>query len=225
MRRFLGRPSTAWAIGVVLPLAMLLLDPTVFRGGEGMRPFLGGARPFGYAAIAAGMALTAVDLLSRRGKAAVAGALAAAALFSAGLGLLLLPLSAIGLLAMGIGLLGFSPFLCAAVLGYRACSAFGGAPLRHRTAHAALGFGLFFIGCAGTQSVADGVWDRAVAEIRSDDPRASLAGAERLRRWSVLLDADGLADAWRAEPDLAKKERIAAAYLRLTGRSLEYAAD
>lgn len=224
MRQFLGKPSTAWAIGVVLPLAMVLFDPIVFRGSGNVLsdpPMLGAARPYCYAAIGAGMALTAFDLLSRRAKAAVAGALAAASLFAGGLGLLLLPFSLAGILAMGLGLLGLTPFLCSAVLGYRAVQAFRGEPARHREAHAAAGFGLFFIACAGVQRGTSAVWERAVAEIRSDDPGLSHAGAERLTRWSVLLDAKQLVEPWRGERDPAKKERIAAAYRRLTGETLE----
>lgn len=223
MRQLLGKPSTAWAIGVVLPVAMVLLDPIVFRGsglGAG-QPLLAGARPFGYMAIATGMALVLYDLLRGRPHAAVAGALAAAAAFSAGLGVILLPFSLAGILLFGMGLLGLSPFFCAAVLGYRAVGAYRGAPPLHRTAHAAVGFGLFFIACSAVQRGATGVWERAVAEIRSSDPAVSSAGAERLARWGVLLDAKQLADPWRAEPDLAKKERLAAAYRRLTGQSLE----
>lgn len=223
MRQFLGRRSTAWAIGVVLPLAMVLLDPIVFRGSgfSGGPPLLGGSRPFGYTAIAAGIALVIFDLLNRRAKGAAAGGLAAACVYSAGLGLILLPFSLMGAFIMGIGLLGLSHLLCAAVLGYRALQAFREAPLRHRTAHAAVAFGLFFISCSAVQRGATGVWERSVAEIRSNDPGLSNAGAERLYRWRFLLDANQLIDPWRAEPDLAGKERLAAAYRRLTGQSLE----
>lgn len=108
------------AVGAVIPILLLIFDPVVFRHtGLCVGPVLGGYATFGYLAIGLGSLTLAVWLLaaeSRRTLAApVAGVLLAGALFAGGVGVALVPVSIFGLLTVGIGILGFFPFLTAFV--------------------------------------------------------------------------------------------------------------
>jgi len=104
--------------GIVLPVACLVFDPVVFRGGFAGGPLLGPFKLFAYALIALEIAALGA-WLALRGRAGVwcgplGGVMTAGALFSLVVGVVLLPFSLLGLMFL-IGVLGFSPFLAALV--------------------------------------------------------------------------------------------------------------
>jgi hypothetical protein len=110
MKRWLDRPGVAWFFGVVVPIAIVVLDPAVFRSnmvGVGA-PVLGRFRTAGYVGIALGVAVMAAALLIQKRSALIAGMLAGGSLFAAALGAAILPLSLMGIVFFGIGLLGLS---------------------------------------------------------------------------------------------------------------------
>jgi hypothetical protein len=102
------------ALGVIMPVLCLILDPVVFRNllsiGQTM---LGSIRVFGYTSIALGIIALSLWLLLRNHlswlNAFLAGILFYGAFFALLLGVLILPFSVIGLLAL-VGVLGFTPF-------------------------------------------------------------------------------------------------------------------
>src|SRR5712692_4601939 len=80
--------------GIVAPILCVIYDPAVFRVEElGGRAIFVDYRLFCYAQIAVGIAALAFYLLTHRASALLAGILYAGALFSALLGLFMLPLT------------------------------------------------------------------------------------------------------------------------------------
>jgi len=218
---WLDREKTAWVAGVALPIAMVILDPAVFRSQVfGLVPFYGAVKPFGYVAIACGVAAVVRHLLSTGPSAFVAGCLAAGSVFAFGLGLALLPLTFMGTFFFGVGLLGFTPFLSAVVVGRRARMAYREDATRRRSIRFLVGFILFFGVCATVQWRATVALKSSVEAICSGQPEQAAAGTSRLERWQLLLDVDQLVRVWMAEKDLARRQRLTEAYQRVTGEDI-----
>ena len=123
-------------VGAIIPILLLIFDPVVFRNGELCQASaLQGDGLFAYLAIGLGiLALFGwlfIDTLKHNGTAFIAGILLTGALFAAGVGIAILPLSVFGLLAL-VGAFGFLPFFTAFVYFRNGVRAF-------RTAEAAPG--------------------------------------------------------------------------------------
>jgi len=221
MGRFLDRAAVRWTIGVGLPVAMILLDPAVFHSrifGVGM-PILGRVKPFCYVATAIAVSVAVLFLSRRRPSAFVSGIFGGSAVFATVLGCAILPFSALGILILGLGLLGFTPFLMAAVYSRLAKAAFppataGGRPLAAFT----LGVTVILGVSAGIQIAASGAMQESLADISAADVALAGRGVERLRRWSMILDLEPLIAAYVDETDPDRRARIASAYHELTGQ-------
>jgi len=116
-----GQVAFDVVLGIIVPVQCLILDPVVFRFHDGLMSGPGILQPFrifAYTSIGLGMlALSLWLLLGDRiqwASAFLAGVFLYGALFACLLGILLLPMSFIGLL-VGIGVLGFTPFLSSLV--------------------------------------------------------------------------------------------------------------
>jgi len=161
-RPLLQRPATAWWVGIIMPIGMVIADPAIFRGSAaGDGPELGAVMPGCYCAILLGMIALAYHLRARGPSAYLAGVLLAATLFATGLGLVMLPTSILGTLFAGIGVLGLSPFLTALVFGARTRLAFRDAPAEGRLPRFLFGFLLYAGVCALAQWRIDAVWARS----------------------------------------------------------------
>lgn len=219
-------------VGIVLPVACLVLDPFVFRDGwAGIGPLLGPLRLFAYALVALEIAALAA-WLALRNRAGVwtgplGGAMTAGALFSLLVGLLLLPFSVVGLMFL-IGLLGFSPFLAALVYwrngrrARRAAASFLTAGQRRWLPVAAGVLALALPALA--QLEVSRLVARSAAELAGADAARAASAARTLRvvGWAAGDDLDQLVWAYSNETDAARKERLARAYCDLTGRDIEY---
>ena len=131
-RTHFGRQAFCYVAGVVAPVLCLIFDPVVFRGYGGPAGGMFGVyRPGAYAFMAIEMTTMIAWLWSResfgQASAVGAGAMWAGAFYAIGLGLLMLPLSAIGLVAYGLGLLGFTPFFTGVAFAMQALLATGDA--------------------------------------------------------------------------------------------------
>lgn len=119
-RQFAGQPTREQiyfdiAGGIALPLFCLVLDPVIFQGGAPVDPLLGDYALFAYLVVFTEIVLLALALhvglqFSANAGAVVGGALIAGAAFSFVLGVVMLPLTLMGMLVI-IGFLGLSPFL------------------------------------------------------------------------------------------------------------------
>lgn len=94
------------AFGIILPIFAIALDPFVFQGVAAFSAWSGA----GYALVFSGAASMAYWLLTRRSSHFLAGLFAAYAFFTWLIGIVLFIPSVLGIMAMGIGLLGFIPF-------------------------------------------------------------------------------------------------------------------
>lgn len=218
---FLDSGAVAWFVGVAMPLTMVAVDPIVFRSTDmwGLSVY-GEFRPLGYSAIGCGTVAVAFHLLSRTPSPFLAGALAAGSVFAAVLGVALLPLSFLGAFFLGVGLLGLSPFVSSLVVGWRARMALRSVK-GQGLAPALLGFVAYFGLCAAAQWRASSVLDGVVRDVCSGRPELADAGIARLKRWRSLIEVEQLAVRWGREEDEERRQRLADAYQRLTGKSVE----
>src|SRR5260221_14757198 len=104
--------------GIIVPLFCAVADPAIFKGSLIGDAFLGAYKPFAYilglaSVVALGIWLS-IGRRSRLLSCLFSGLFLAGAIFSLAVGIILIPLSVVGL-AIGIGVLGFAPFLSAFV--------------------------------------------------------------------------------------------------------------
>jgi hypothetical protein len=166
------------------------------------------------------MALIAL-LTAGRAKAFIGGLMMAAAAFGALLGLAMLPFSLLGILFFGVGLLGLSPFVSAAVFAAYALRALEEGVGRHRLLHAIAGALSFVVICGGTQLAASHALRTSVDDIVSGRLRKQRIAEQRLSRWQFLLDMDQLVGVWQRQPDPAARQRLSDSFRAITGEDLE----
>jgi hypothetical protein len=219
--RFLQSRGAAWALGVATPPFMLFFDPVVFRSSMLGPALLGRYRPGCYVAIAAGVVAFMALLTAGRPKAFLAGVMIAAAGFGIVLGLAILPFSLLGILVMGIGLLGLSPFVTAVVFAAWSRRALAEGVGRFRLAQAIAGAVCFMATCGGAQLAASHVLQASVDDIVSGRLRKQRAAEQRLSRWQVLLDMDQFVAEWQRLSDPAAKQRLSDSFKAVTGEDLE----
>ncbi|HEX8722579.1 MAG TPA: hypothetical protein VF736_18325 [Pyrinomonadaceae bacterium] len=218
--------------GLVLPALCFAADPVVFRGWLlGGRGFYGRFQFYVYSVGAMELLALAAwlfpSLLGRRRPAVLAGVLLAGGVFSFGLGLLILPLSLLGLLVV-VGVLGFTPFVTGVVYlrnGLRAAAQCRteGALRAGTTAAIAFGF-VFALGAPLAARVSmRHVLEAALADVRGGRqvPRAK---ARLMRAASAVAgpsSSDGMVWEYSSEPDPVRRARLAKAYAELTGEQIE----
>jgi hypothetical protein len=157
---------------------------------------------------------------ARRTSAFASGTFTAVAVVSGLLGICLLPFSLVGIFFLGLGLLGLSPFLVAAVYLRAARAAL---PIERTSSQELLvvgGLALVLGVSAATQVTAWHTLEKSLTEIASGEPLLARQGTRRLSIWSPDLDLDGMVTAYELEPDPARQARIAVAYQQLTGESV-----
>lgn len=236
-RQFADAPTPAQfrfdvIFGLVLPVLCFVFDPVVFRGGELVNSdgIYHEVRLFAYTASALEMATLACWLFVIRRHPVwsrpAGGVMAAGALFSFALGVAILPFSVIGMLFVGVGALGFIPFVTALVYLRNARRALRfnrtGSPVRGG-ATAAFAFGLAF--ALGTPAVAQRGATRIVRDASADIVANGELSPQRRRvvRALAFLSGETLDDLigdYRSEPNAERKSRLAEAYREVTGRDI-----
>lgn len=147
------------AFGIILPVLCFVFDPIVFRGW-----FMGGGgvyghfRSYAYTVGALEMVALAAWLLRAGGagrpQAALGGVLFAGGIFSLAVGVLIMPLSLLGLIFFLAGVFGFTPFPTAVVYlrnGWRAAAL--GRPHDDMTWREAAEFALGFVFALGAPAL------------------------------------------------------------------------
>lgn len=219
--------------GLVLPVLCFAFDPIVFRGDFGLIGREGvyhSVRLFAYTASALEIATLACWLFVIRKypvwSRPAGGVMAAGALFSFVLGVAILPFSVIGMLFVGVGALGFIPFVTALVYLRNARRALRlnrrGSPVRGG-ASAAFAFGLAFaLGApAVAQRGANAIIKGASAEVVAGGELSPLR--QRVVRALALLSGEtcyDLAEEYGRQPDAERRARLAEAYREVTGKDI-----
>lgn len=211
--------------GVFAPLICLVCDPVVFRGGLFGTPLLGGWLTAGWCAIGLGFISLSVWLYVGRPAPLLAGMLLAGALFAMLLGIVMLPLTLIGLV-MVIGIFGFTPFVTAFVFLRNFLRAVRSDAMKSRGATPVV---LFVVGLAISlllPPAANGYVTSRVARgtelILSGDPAKITNGVALLRPVRFAADFDPLVRAYERISDEEARRRLAEAYHELTGEDIQH---
>jgi hypothetical protein len=235
-RQFRVEPTLAQVvfditIGIVLPILCLVFDPLVFRSGILGAPMAGQFQLFAYAFIAIEIIALAVWLCvgARAGEwcGVLAGIMFAGALFSVAIGIFLLPISLLGLIIL-VGVLGFTPFLTALIYLRNARRALTAA--KSRMPRAALFITLLLGATLALGTPAFAHWrinelvERSLTEVLEGDDSQAAAAARRLQLvgWFDSAELDQVVWAYAKTTDPQRRERLARAYRKLTGRDIEY---
>ncbi|HYY42990.1 MAG TPA: hypothetical protein VE775_09680 [Pyrinomonadaceae bacterium] len=237
-RQFADTETTAQLIfdatfGVVAPLLCLIFDPIVFqRGFIGELPILADYRLFAYAVIF--IEITAllgwhVRVREARQARILGGIMLAGGIFSLVVGVVILPLSLLGLLFYGIGLFGFTPLVTAIIYlrnGRRALRyARAQAPTPGRRVAPVLLSALLSIALpALAQWRVTHMTEQAMRALTAGDTAQAAMATNRLKyiHWLALDEGyEQLLLAYRQNGDASQRARIAAAYMQLTGVEVE----
>ena len=218
---------------IVLPILFLVLDPVVFKTparilGQGyledyqLRAYL-------FSSLEIGIFLTwrTFRLPLRRFSSAFAGAFFAGAIFAFVIGIVIFPLSLVGLLFV-IGLLGFTPFVTAFVFlrnGVRAARInINDTGLRSRFAAAVLSAGLVIAMPVVAQAKVESDVSEILDTLVNGSPLEAEAAAQRLKSFHFVprKQCDQLALAYGNQLDAGRRAAIGKAYRNVTGEDIEW---
>jgi hypothetical protein len=229
------RPVLDVGFAVVLPPVLFVLDRTLDALQRIEPGGLVPRRPYTPLLALASVTVYAAWMATRRrpgwAHAVLAGPLVLGAAFAAGVGLLLLPYSLIGILAAGLGLLGFVPFVTAFAFGRAALIAYDAArptlAVGPRRALAVLAATCVAMGVVGAGRVAVLV-ERRATEVLAGERSGDAGRAETALRllWIVpQVRLEFLRDTAREETRAGGWGPAAIAYERITGLSHLDASD
>ncbi len=220
-----------WIFGVILPVICFSADPAIFRNGIAGEAFLGTIKPFAYLlSFVSIMAMMAWLIWGDRLKwvsGFLAGLFIVGGLVSFVIGLVLLPVSIVGLIIL-IGALGFTPLLTSIVYLRNAYRSYHSA-----TQHFESGLLFRTIILTGmfsviTPAVINMEVERAADRIKNGNSAAIMRNAKFLYLISPIINADFLKTEYRNETIPERKIAIANAYKSITGQDLttvEFGAD
>lgn len=235
-RQFAAQETLAQLIfdvtfGVIAPLLCVIFDPVVFRARLMPEPLLGGFRIFTYILIFIEISSLLVWLVCGRAvtrSRILGGILLAGGLFSAVIGLVLLPFSFLGLMFAGIGLFGFTPFLTGLIYlrnGRRALRhAKTDAPVPGRRLTPVLLSALLALALpAAAQWQVTRLITQATRVLIDDDTTRAAAATWKLKYVRRLTgeELNELVWAYGREQNAARKARLAHAYAQITGLDIE----
>lgn len=235
-RQFLDNVTTPQVIfdvslGIVLPILCFLFDPIVFTSSFG-----GGLFPpdlFQYKFLVYLFSTLSILTLSlwlilrsRTGllSGIIAGILLSGSVCSLLIGILILPLSILGLLVL-IGVFGFTPFFTSFVYLRNSVRAFNAAKthLSQPKLSALLLLGALL--AIGPPVMAHWQINRRITESMNALLRGDIHSAEsatqRLRYVGWAVDLDQLVWAYAKETDQTRKDNLARAYKEITGKDIQ----
>jgi hypothetical protein len=214
------------AFGIILPLVCLVADPIVFKTCDSFGPaLLERYRLLGYSEVLIGIAGLAISLRRNRTGACLAGTLFAGALFSFGLGCILIPFSLMGILIAGIGLLGFIPFFTSYVLfrsGVRALALEKSASRKSPGIAIALATAFLVLAAPAATQLRLNRFVRGQMQtiLTAGAPEAHAAG-QRLRRIRFIADLNSFVQEYAKLTDTNRQSLVAETYRLVTGKDIE----
>lgn len=215
------------AFGLIAPILCFYFDPIVFKGGFGP-PLLGSYQLFAYAITALQISLFVIWMVFGSHLEAwsriIGGALISGAIFSAVIGLLILPYSLMGLMVV-IGALGFIPFITAFIywrVGWRALTKEQTAPrswINPILAGAILSLGIpALVSLYVTRTTAN-----SIDAILHGSPQQAEVAVGHLR-WLPFIpqqNLEPLVQSYINEKDPVRKETLRKNYQALTGQDID----
>ncbi|MDB5338895.1 MAG: hypothetical protein JWN70_4514 [Planctomycetaceae bacterium] len=213
-------PFIAVLLGIILPLACLACDPIIFSRGV-TQPILGPYRMLCYKYIAISMLSLIAWLISRQWPSLFTGLLLGGCVFAMLLGMVILPISFVGLMVF-IGIFGFSPFLTAATFWHCAMHARERAGSGFRRGVAVTAFSLFLAVPPSTQAAVCYLTDNLLTEMTTGSDQTAEQAIGRLKLLEPLLDTDQLVWQYRRTESVLAREQLAQAHrLQLLGPLLD----
>lgn len=210
--------------GAILPVVCLLMDPGIFRGnGLPGTSRLAHFGLFAYLEIALCIAALIFYLVTRRSSRFLAGMLYAGMLFSLAVGIMILPLTIVGVFML-IGVLGLTPFLTGFVFqrNARRCwrrSSRKSSPTAIFVAAFAAAMTMF--APLAIQFEAVKITDNAMLRLRTGTDEEASRAIHTLKMACVVVDTDRLAMAYGNTDDKKVRERLSRAFHELTGEKVE----
>lgn len=212
--------------GLLMPLICFYLDPGIVRGAR--------SAPFGEFSIFiyafSGLAIIALFIWLAFGprllssNAIFGGVLLAGATISFSIGVMILPLTLIGILFV-IGLLGLVPFVTGFVYLRNGVRAIGpGRPATFRVSRVAtvVFAAVIAIGLPGVaQWTVTRMVKQSIAEILDQNSASIDAPVARIKRLHLVVDTDRIVREYENEANTVRKERLARAYKEITGEEIE----
>jgi len=230
-RQFDASPTSGQVVfdvvfGLLMPLFCFYLDPGIVRGGFSTP--LGELNIFIYAF--SGIAISALSIWLVFGQrmrsltVGLGGVLLAGAVISASIGVMILPLTLIGILFV-IGLLGLVPFITGFVYlrnGMRAIAPSNPAASRWPRVAVAVFSALIAIGLPATAQwrVTEAV-KQSITEILDENSVSIDVPVARIKRLHLVVDIDRIVGEYEKETNTVRKERLARAYNGITGEEIE----
>jgi len=212
--------------GILMPLFCFYFDPGIIRGafftplGE-LSIFI-----YGFSGLAILTLSIWVFLGHRTSSLSVifGGVLVAGAIISFSIGVIILPLTLVGILFV-IGLLGFVPFITGFVYlrnGLRAVK--HGSPTAYRSPRFATVVisAVMAIALPGAAQWTVGeIIHRSIAEILDPNSSSVDVPVARIKRLHLVVDTDRIVREYEKETNAARKERLGRAYKEITGEEIE----
>lgn len=210
--------------GAVLPVVCLFMDPGIFRsGGLPGTSLLTHFGLFAYLEIALCIAALIFYLVTRRSSLFLAGMLYAGMLFSLAVGIMILPLTIVGVFVL-IGVLGLTPFLTAFVFlrNARRCwnrSSRKAVPTAILASAATVAMTVIVPLAIQFETVR--ITNHAMETLRTGTEEEASRAIHTLKLARIVIDTDRLAIAYGNTGDEKVRERLARAYHELTGEKVE----
>ena len=216
-----------WIFGVVLPVVCFVFDPAVFKGGVMGAAYLGTYKPLAYIlSFVSVMPMSAWLIWGAKLKwlnAFTAGLFLVGGIVSLGIGIVLLPLSLLGLIVL-VGVLGFTPLFSSIVCFRNAFRAYQSAkPFLERQV-LTNSFVLSGIFSLIVPSVINVEIKRALDEMINGDVQTIRANGQKLKFVAPIVNCDVLVKAHISGLNGLPGERmkeIAQVYKKITGEDIE----
>lgn len=219
--RFFRNSGVATAFGIILPLMCIRYDPIVFSANFfPTGPILGSYKIVGYGSIGLSMIALTFWLPLRRFPSVFCGFLAAGCLFASVLGIVLLPISLLGLMLI-IGILGFLPFITATTFWHCAAHARELAGNQFKPALAVAAFLLFLAIPLTTQACVWHITEQSLTILVHGPEKSTEQAVSRLKMLGRLIDSDLLVTRYGETRSENGRKRIANAYTELTDGDIE----
>jgi hypothetical protein len=214
-----------WLFGVVLPVICFVADPIVFKGyGMGKGALLGSLKPFAYLlSFTLVMTLSAKLIWNEKLKwlnAFLSGLFAVGTIISLCVGIVLLPLSLLGLFFI-IGILGFTPFLSGFVYLRSSVCCFKSSGTIFKKQSLIGAFVLSTVLSVTIPMLVNIKIYKSLKAMKSGSVVIIQENANSLKYFSPLINFDSLGGSYCELPESDEHQALAEVYQRFSGESIE----
>lgn len=220
----LGQVLFDLAFGVFIPILCLSIDPIVFRKSQYGGPILIQFAAASWTVIIFGIVSLITRLKFQAFPPLLCGVLAGISAYVALLGIVLLPFSLLGILFWGIGVLGLSPLVTAAVFARNAIRAWKADSFMPRSRSRA---GLIVGLCISLQApwlsqyYVNTQVTNALIGLQSEHPEIASAGQRTLSTYRWFLDGQRFVAEYQSSTSPRHREALEQAYGAITGGDLQ----